>query len=1707
MSTGNEKTKYPSIGAKGTGGPEGLIGKRGFTYEDELTDDGYESLGDDKWRKTVHEGIPLLSRRLPMQLLPIDFENLVVGETIYLEDRKANFKVIGKQKKSLKLNSNSDYTKYSTYKCSDFPSIIFEAGDTVEIDFIMNSYSQSLSAMYFLYINGDYNLSMLRTGKIVRPYERAYSGITYELFDRNGKREKLQYATLGKWQKIIITFNQTVTSSSSLGIGLLEGNPVNYKGRECDFNFKNIKISRNNSGFPEIDYFQVEDYDTVTGFLHNQNNDKKFTTIASQIASDVELQEVEVMQISTNMGDILQLIIDDNVITPENFGYKSNLNLDFTNSISPYLQKCVETGRTIHVAGGFHYWDEPIEFTKNQIIMFDGADIDADEKSQSDTTFFYTDKAVDFARIFTNMIISGGVVSYKTFLDPENYPGILNPVAYRIIPLGEMYNLQIRDINVVNVRQRLRRGADIGCIGILFDVGVGGFKDPIYNDHPNPLFGTLYGGVSRLFISGTFEGLNYSIKFPKYVPEYSERPIRGWHNSVTVKANSHNAKVHIYINSGNIYSIDLQEQDFSALVDSERTNYANYLNATNITHDIFMYDGDNKNSDSKDTWTHLKYNIFSKDKDNTAVGKSLIGYNLDFINIVNSNRNTIINDPERLVLSDFKKNMISKLDNQIRYSGFLPSFSMKGYVMPNDINHFPTGNAASIIPVASTNGWVNEVGNPNVTVEEIDGVNTIKITPAPGITSESSAKIKINAIIGEKYRLSFDYKVGIGQAQKMRLVGASQLVKISRAAGVATCELNYNLGHKEFTSQEHLIIAESNEVWIVFEAITGDVIKVRDKFINEIVESKNTVPNGSIRVNSNFFIGKTYKIVMETIQEVGDKEVVEFDFTCTDDQSARFISQQITETMKLSGLTGWSAGPGGGWVIEIFIPKNTYRYLTTFKAYQYGDESYTVNVKNLKITNQWWDNNLFPCHLSLNTMTDPLEANASDVSIVNNDLLKENKLQNTIELKNKRGFGEIFCELREAEKVTRVLSAHKSGAPKLIQAILYDYNMQVASTQTLGYDNEILNSGTYDLFDKSWVERHSSIKYVTFRFMFPKEDRELIMIDDLMIATQYSLYDPVINGSGGYIHRSSKGFTSELGMGNGHKWNDTDVVVNIKSNTTINLKDYKTTIILNNATDSSKTLTIDKVTKEFAGRKYKLIAPIGKYKDHPNGIGEYKNISDIVINISSIYSLDGENIIMKPGDVIEVEVVQTEPVYGRCQLFQVSGSSPKYKNLESKNLKVTETLLSPKGVIDNHVWSNSTVLPYSYVGMTGNIGNLFLGKYTDTVYVNATADNIPILSMYSGGLRNHLGRTFTIYATKSTSLNGVDMVDSKPFQIQVLVNNQGIVRMDDSEQYLVMRPGDFIQLKVMDFGNTHTTRAKLMQVGGNTLFSKNFKTNLLDLNSPFGNIFNIDNKDKKDFKHYVISRPIKGAKARILINSPVEPVVWNQRIGIFGPFHLIEVNNLVDLPIIGVTNTTYRTKNDGELYLWNITSYILYLQQYVSRINFPVIGINGIQYRDIDTGIIYVWNGVTYLSKSDVLKSFTSQSFKPNTDMYLNVWVEDFEKIRYAFEGISTSVSTIDITSFTSMETIDTKTNISLITVGGNLCNMRDANTNELFTNTGNVLNAFAEILINTVNQPIIKDAIYKSNKGIAFISSENMIMRVENKGFPRGVQYWFEEF
>lgn len=108
---------------------------------------------------------------------------------------------------------------------------------------------------------------------------------------------------------------------------------------------------------------------------------------------------------------------------------------------------------------------------------------------------------------------------------------------------------------------------------------------------------------------------------------------------------------------------------------------------------------------------------------------------------------------------------------------------------------------------------------------------------------------------------------------------------------------------------------------------------------------------------------------------------------------------------------------------------------------------------------------------------------------------------------------------------------------------------------------------------------------------------------------------------------------------------------------------------------------------------------------------------------------------------------------------------------------------------------------------------------------------------------------------------------------------------------------------------------------------------------------------------------------------------------------------------------------------------------------------------------------------------------------------------------LATSVDNIDADSLGNVtlsgkETSDIGTVIPLDTVNGHNCNFSAANANVLYTleNSANIINAWAQVLINTLSEPSVVGAVQEG--GVEWKVSTNMYMVVRNDGDK--VVYYF---
>lgn len=107
--------------------------------------------------------------------------------------------------------------------------------------------------------------------------------------------------------------------------------------------------------------------------------------------------------------------------------------------------------------------------------------------------------------------------------------------------------------------------------------------------------------------------------------------------------------------------------------------------------------------------------------------------------------------------------------------------------------------------------------------------------------------------------------------------------------------------------------------------------------------------------------------------------------------------------------------------------------------------------------------------------------------------------------------------------------------------------------------------------------------------------------------------------------------------------------------------------------------------------------------------------------------------------------------------------------------------------------------------------------------------------------------------------------------------------------------------------------------------------------------------------------------------------------------------------------------------------------------------------------------------------------------------------------GANLDLNTFQIESISPKETADILTVIPLDTSGGHNGNMNSANTEESYTILASpVLNGWAQVLINTANEPNITGAIQEG--GIPWIANTNLYLIVRNKGLSGVVYYYLSQ-
>lgn len=1237
---------------EGEGSPNGVVkGKKGFTYKDTVTGDEYDSLGGDKWRIINYQGSELVERTLNLSEFTQELSNLSKNEIVFLKDRNAKYiNTDTKQQKSARLSgtSSNDLVRFLN---SSYPNTLnyFVEGDSFTLKIKINKEGvKGGRGFELLSFPGDsLNIQYINGFNTITTYSTLYS---IEVRNDKGLLIENNRVVENNWYYIKVTLTAPLYRLNT-GIG------INYTFRNADWevDFASIKIESEKGG---IDLYEFKYYKNNT--LYNQDETKSFNLV--NVSYPPTIHDVPLLpdELLTQDGNILKLIVEEGVIRPQNLGYNTVLNrdLNFNNDVSDILQFCFDSDYNVEIPAGNYYVGKTIHITGQKYIKMFGNHKRLDSDNTS-TTAFYTDKNIEVFRVSgTNIIIDGaGVIFFDLVPDIENPIGW--SIGARDTGLPFTGNIRIDKLSVHGNQRKLQQGEDIGGYGIR-----------INTDLEEDISGRLF-EINGIYLTDIdIEGVNIACYAPPFSRAYLGTSERGWFNTVHIKGRITNCKQGLVLQSGGAYYLDIMGQDNPVLLESERDKYYHVLDANAVTFDIYTADtGERRDSDPEHYYRHMNH-IWSENPNNIAINTSMINWELERTKANNSNKNTVVRDPNFLAITG-KVGNATQLNNQVGMAGWDDTYSYKGYVEPLNVEHVPQDNAASDANINSIGSFEQGTIGGNVNIESL-----VKSESSPAdyfirvkSTSEASgyAQLEITGLTpNSTYNLSFESR-GSGALQRFQ---TENLVK----------EVSELYTSKEWKKRKYEIKPNGTSIILKFFSHVGitsvytDVKDVRwkDRFIrgNDYII---TVTDGVTTYSVNYTPDKYFP----PTRTVGG-----FGFEDAGNLTALFRELPTSPDIKVKSHTE----DGLLFEVESVFGADTPVTVTTELV---GEVNNYMDVNNLKLEYDWSKNNLHPSTSILNDVVLTEEIDETNVSIYSERFLKtlNADARNSHTINNPKGFVEIIVPIQtKGSKLRRVVANFSQGAPIKTQVIFYDMNNEQAGASF--FNTEVERSTTIDLVPRvfeaiNFISTHVILRLFGIKYNPKDTNNKMVSIRDLIVTSSNNEYTPVLTTIGGSIKNKGQ-LISSVPISDNARIFDTSVYFEFSTDIELfDFRKFKPTIVLNNTSGSQKNFKFDTYGNavgsflekdgSLSGAEYTIFCAKNEepYKTTPS----LSTSSDIYIenSFTGIYTLDKAPLTLKAGEWIKVKLIKySEFNTNSYKFIELSRSNPQSYKFFEKTKRIND---------------------------------------------------------------------------------------------------------------------------------------------------------------------------------------------------------------------------------------------------------------------------------------------------------------------------------------------------------------------------------------------------------------------------------------------------
>lgn len=1247
----------------------------------------YENLGGTNWREVSDANGSIIDRRVDVST---DLVNVVTGptENVLIADRKTLYKHTGfKQQHAIKMFKDGPLsTDMTAFHCSkalsgvdySYPTgTFFLAGDTVTMKLRINTpivIQGGTQSYVFGLPHTKAKLAIYSSGG-VNGYVIQSHGSTIEIFDNVGTQISNAVLPTEVWITVKLTYTSSFTINDNAGPGL--NNEYGIEGFEFDIGY--LEINRPGRG---VDIFDFNTYNT-SNKAYVSNQDDTIRLMSEHKETITVLPDLDVHEVADKEFNILNPIVPGTFVSPEMLGYDTSLNDNFAlgYSASPIIQWILDSPYNLEMPGGNYYIDVTATCEKEKEIVLHGTyERGADDNSlaigNKRITYVYSDLPIIYWDLMHSDIhFTGGSQSFWHIPELWKYPGDLNPIAIRINPnrgtWGNWIDTSITgDINV------LRQAADVGGIGV-----------KIFVDGDADEYG-MYGFVhsTKIYVRGTAKNINKGFYIPKSSSGWAQSA--GWYNSMFVTMDMNGCKKMVDVQNGSIMTFDIMGQDGAVLVESERDNYAYYLNGIYITHDIFTYDRGAKAADPINNYRHSLRNIYCPGKDNNAIGKSLMGYDNDSVRIPASNWKTIVKDPYGLAITEDKNNIIPH-NNQLRGCGYRDSYYFKGYLADETQDIYPQDNAAAISDTDSIGSWAGIVNNPTISSSNSEyQLSARSLQVLQTAVGPTGAGLDIPTVIGAKYTFSGNFRCNSLGA--VIVTGATVLIdedlslydwrEISYSFVADSTLTNIAL----YTSRPITHTIHQNVVEFVVDyyyALNTLIRTAAGKiYICSVRGNSNSVtePDGTASYTDNGWTWTEYgssKLYFNDQLKFYKNYKIEItngtlthsiDYTPSNEPDRHF--SEINALLVLEDpLFECGFRAYNRWEVEHIQAIFGDDQPVTMTIIAEGEIGDVLNVEQMSVEYDWFENNLYPSEDILN----PEERLSESTQCLINapSLMRSNHGLNYYQVKTPLAYAEILLPLSGADRIRRIVASYGDHGPRKIQVILLldDLTPDYSIMQTEGITSGVL----VDLLPKWWTSDDSNeIKYIMLRFIdnIDTVNWAYCSVADISAVTKDNAQSGFIGINGGSTLTKAQ-LVLKGGISDGGNESVSDCYTEFSAQSIDNsISNFRRTIILNNTSGSQLRYGFETRTNDDldygndSGMEYQIWASGGIFNENPDSAEiRFNNDPD-----NGILTKDGKSLVLYPGDWVRVRLQKVSNTGNRFHsLVEINRSRPIVKYIET----------------------------------------------------------------------------------------------------------------------------------------------------------------------------------------------------------------------------------------------------------------------------------------------------------------------------------------------------------------------------------------------------------------------------------------------------------